>query len=96
MVACSFSYKNPRGLFLHDTLQIGGPFCGCPCNESSTVWGSTLLRLIFGKSQIDRYIIFQADLIGALKQMRTSGAPNMDPKYKDPSYQDPKMGPPHF
>ena len=30
--------------------QLGGPFCGCPCNEALTLLGSTLGPLILGNS----------------------------------------------
>ena len=30
--------------------KTAGPFGGCPCNESPTMWGSVLGPLIFGNS----------------------------------------------
>ena len=30
--------RNPKVCF----WQLGGPCCGCPCNESPTIWGAML------------------------------------------------------
>ena len=32
--------------------RLGAPFCGCPCNESPTIWGSVFEHLIVGNSHM--------------------------------------------